>query len=295
MNKKLVLLPALLMLLTSCGGGGGGGTKPTKHDGQSEATAFTAAEAVQACVDLDLQDKQTTTDKYYVKDVVSKIYKDYDAANKNISLTLGSGEQTFVAYQVGKMSGENVVGIEATDPEAELQVGDTVCVYGVFYRYGSTYETPGKKAAGIVSYTFGPEHVTPEHHDEPALVNGTVAQFMADTAGNYKQRYQVTAVVTRWVDGKTDGQKYGNFYISDDNGTTELYVYGATATEGKLVWGTDSYSFSNPQDFLTNATTSQITIGTQVTMILTRCDYTAKDGTVTIEGQGIVTAVVQPN
>ena len=130
MNKKLILLPALLMLLTSCGGGGGGGGKPTKHDGKSIETAFTAAEAIQAGKDLGIEVGQTSEEKYYVKDVVLSIKSAYSASYGNISLNLGTADATFIAFQVGKLVDGEVKKIAETDKEAELQAGDTVCVYG---------------------------------------------------------------------------------------------------------------------------------------------------------------------
>jgi len=123
-------------------------------------------------------------------------------------------------------------------------------------------------------------------YPQPELVKGTIAQFIADTAGNGKQYYEITGEVTAWASGKTDGTKYGNFYLKQDE--AEVYIYGASAT-GALEWDSEKGAFkkfSNPQDFLTNELTSTIVIGSKVTMLVTRCDYNG-----TIEGNGVVTAV----
>lgn len=129
-------------------------------------------------------------------------------------------------------------------------------------------------------------------YPEPVAKKGTIAEFLADDSGNNKVIYEVSGVVTKWVEGKEDGTDYGNFYLSDDGGTTELYVYGATATASALAWQKygNVYKFTNPKDFKTNDVTRTIAIGSQITMNVTRCDYT-KDGVTTKEGNGIVTKV----
>ena len=135
----------------------------------------------------------------------------------------------------------------------------------------------------------------PSVKPEPAMVTGkTIAEFMADASGKFMQLYELTGKITRWSN-KNDGTpnenatKYGNFYLSDDEGTTELLVYGATATASALVWSSadGKYVFTNPQDFLTNEATKDLAIGDEVKIRLTRCDY-IKDESVTIEGCGIV-------
>ena len=129
--------------------------------------------------------------------------------------------------------------------------------------------------------------------DEPALVTGTLAQLFADTAGNYKQKYQVTGYVTNWYNDNTNGTEYGNFYLADtENGSPEYLIYGATSNSGSLTWdgGAGSYQFTNPKDFLTATLTKKITIGSEVTMLLTRADHT-QEGVTTPEAKGIVTAV----
>lgn len=124
---------------------------------------------------------------------------------------------------------------------------------------------------------------------EPKLVTGSIADFVANTDGNGKQLYELTGKVTKWKDAETtDGTKYGNFYMSDDDGVTELYIYGATATASALTWDKQGgvYKFKNPQDFLTNDVTKVIEIGSVVTIKASRCDFNG-----TVEGNGIITKV----
>lgn len=123
---------------------------------------------------------------------------------------------------------------------------------------------------------------------EPEMKTGTIAEFIADTSGNGKQLYEIKGKVTKWVAGNTDGTIYGNFYLSDDDGATELYVYGATASKDALAWNKYGgvYKFTNPKDFLSNSVTGAIKIGDTVKMHVSRCDYKE-----TIEANGIVTKV----
>ena len=79
------------------------------------------------------------------------------------------------------------------------------------------------------------------------------------------------------------------------DGTTDLVIYGCSATATALAWdGAGEYAFSNPQDFLTNEVTKDLKLGTEITMKLIRADYTKNDVT-TIQGTGIITAVKAPD
>ena len=117
----------------------------------------------------------------------------------------------------------------------------------------------------------------------------------------------VTGVITKWASGKTDGTKYGNFYIATEGKKEELYVYGASVasaypysyTSGDTTktvetpWGDNkdgSYKFNNPQAFLDNAESKTITIGTKVTVEGIRCDYNG-----TIEWTGVITSFTLAN
>lgn len=141
-----------------------------------------------------------------------------------------------------------------------------------------------------ISYTSGA--LTPE----PSLVTGQdLSDLYSDTSGNGKQLYEVTGFVTNWASGKSDGTQFGNFYLAETSGgTPEYYVYGATETASALSWNgsTGEYVFTNPKNFLTGTLTSTIAIGDEVTMKLTRCDYT-NNGVTTKETNGIVTNVVK--
>lgn len=125
--------------------------------------------------------------------------------------------------------------------------------------------------------------VTPE----PAVETRTLAQFIAGENTKAKA-YNVTAEIKAFKNGATK-DKYGNMTLTD--GTNDLVVYGATMTATALAWNdADAYVFTNPNDFMTNATSNALNVGDTITMKMIRCDYT-KDGNTTIEGQGIITNI----
>ena len=125
---------------------------------------------------------------------------------------------------------------------------------------------------------------------EPTVETKTLAQFIAGSNTKTKA-YYVTAQIEAFKTGSTK-DKYGNMTLTD--GTNSLVIYGATMTQSALAWNNaNAYVFTNPQDFMTNTTSNSLSIGDVITMKLIRCDYT-NNGTTTIEGQGVITAIGIP-
>lgn len=121
-----------------------------------------------------------------------------------------------------------------------------------------------------------------------AISSATLTSDEVQAETNYLSlvSYTVTGKITAWKKGATDGTKYGNFYIKTDGAkSADLYVYGATATAGKLGYSSTKSKtvLTNPKDFLTNEKTKALAIGSSVTLLVTRCDYNG-----TIEVTGIV-------
>ena len=136
-------------------------------------------------------------------------------------------------------------------------------------------------AADITVLEEGSEWV---EHPEPAVETKTLAEFIAGE--NVKTvAYSVTAQIKAFKTGDTK-DKYGNMTITD--GTNDLVMYGTTATASALAWDVygASYIFTNPQDFLTNGTTKDLTVGTTITLKMIRADYQS-----TKQGTGVITAV----
>jgi hypothetical protein len=121
-----------------------------------------------------------------------------------------------------------------------------------------------------------------------AISSATLTSDEVQAETNYLSlaSYTVTGNITAWKKGATDGTQYGNFYIKTDGAkSADLYVYGATATAGKLGYSSTKSKtvLTNPKDFLTNEKTKALAIGSSVTLLVTRCDYNG-----TIEVTGIV-------
>ena len=255
-----------------------------------------------AVVETTFADFIAATDDDYAKayhfSATIKAFKSGDTKDKYGNMTLTDGTTDLTVYGSTadatklvwngvseKYEFTNPQDFMTTDLTNDSSVGDTVEVKFVRYFHNSKLNAQGI----ILSVTPGE---TPEI-PEPEMVTGKkLSDLFADTAGNGKQLYEVTGVVSAWASGKTDATKYGNFYLKETlDSDTEYYIYGATADATKLVWGTASgvYSFDNPKNFLTNEVTKDVVIGSTLTMRLTRCDY----GT-TLEANGIVVSVVQP-
>lgn len=232
MNKKLFLLPVCMMLLASCT------TKPVTppepaHDGLSEATAWTAAEAVANIDELvsespDKDHKELTIEKYYVKDVIKEVTEGLGSYG-NITFTMGDG--SFTAYRVKKNVNGTATNIQKADPEAELQAGDTVCIYGQLLNFKGTHECDQNSL--IMSYVFGPNHVKPEGDDpiegdpvhagtaaDPytAMDALRVAAKLAQGATTEGVCYISAKVSKIHGESKTYNADYGNktFYVSDN-------------------------------------------------------------------------------
>ena len=174
----------------------------------------------------------------------------------------------------GKYVFNNPKDFLSNELTSTIKIGDTVTLKVVKTNYKGTAQLNAIVVEVVPAQ--GGEVVPPVENEEPAVIeNITIAELIAIAAENeMKQAYTVTATVKAWrYSDSTDGTKYGNLYIQDETG--EILVYGATATESALVWNATAgkYSFSNPQDYLTNATTSAIVIGDTVTLKVVKTSY----------------------
>ena len=228
-----------------------------------------------------LEDGDTTWDKYEIT-----------GYTVNFLGTSGKDENKVYNYMIADYKDETAASkqFEIYGTKTELKFNAKVKVTSRIKNYHGTIETNMLEKVEVLE-----EGVEWTQYKEPTLVEDKgLADLFADEQGNYKQLYKVTGTISKWAGTNTDATKYGNFYLKEAGSEEEYYIYGATANAKALKWEVyaNKYSFTNPQDFLTDANTKDLKIGDTITMKLTRCDYTKtnEDGstTVTKEATGIL-------
>ena len=133
---------------------------------------------------------------------------------------------------------------------------------------------------------------TPSVIKEPSAVEGkTITEFKNDAkafvGGNPVLKYTKVKGKVKAFKSGSNGGAYGNLTITD--GTTDLPLYGMTATATSLTWneGSGKYAFKNPADYMKNDLTASLVIGQDVVVDLVRADDT-KEGVTTIQGSAIL-------
>lgn len=100
-----------------------------------------------------------------------------------------------------------------------------------------------------------------------------------DDETNKKASYKITVIVLGWGKNLTSydavASAHGDMIVSDLEGLNKIVVFGATATISALVWDSTNgkYTYTNKQDFLTNAVTKSINIGDTLELIVIRDSY----------------------
>ena len=235
-----------------------------------QSVGYCATSAANMAAALDGATKQTSENAYYFYGTVGEIY---NTGYCNFYLT-DATTSNVVVYGLYASNGTDRYGSNREIAEIPFKQGDSIILYAKVQNYNGT---PELVSAVLVSYIPAQGGVEPPvENEEPAVIeNITIAELIAIAAENeMKQAYTVTGTVSAWrYSDLTNGGEYGNFYLSD--GTSEILVYGSTVTESALVWNATSgkYTFTNPKDYLANATTSAIAIGDTVTLKVVRTSY----------------------
>ncbi len=231
----------------------------------------------------ELGASKVTPEPMYVQGEVYSATYNSSYSNSEIWLKDSNGSKAFQLYRAVSGTGVDVSSIAA---------GDSVIAYG----YGTYYQ--GTKYE-LTTYSVQPMNPTILVHEaiehpvipEPALVKGkTIAEFLADTSGELKQLYELTGTVIYFKTEDSEPDSYGNLHIVDDEGT-ELFIYGSTEYESALTWNVRSgmYEFSNPRNFIDTPLTSQVRIGSRITVKATLTSYQGNP-----QAYAIVTDVVNP-
>lgn len=239
-------------------------TITTDHEG-TEVDPYSVDDALK--VAGTLTKGNSTTDKYYIKGIVSEI-TELSTSYGNATFKITVDGKTILVFRAKNEGNQNFT---STD---DLYVGDEVVIYGNITNYNGTLEITN-------CYVVSNNKVArPEPIEEPEVVDKTLQEIIdMDDATNKEASYKITVIVLGW--GKsltsydTTANKYGNMIVSDLEGLNKIVVFGATATISALVWDSTNgkYTYTNKQDFLTNAITKSINIGDTLELIVIRDLY----------------------
>lgn len=236
----------------------------TDHEG-TEVDPYSVDDALK--VAGTLTKGNSTTDKYYIKGIVSEI-TELSTSYGNATFKITVDGKTILVFRAKNEGNQNFT---STD---DLYVGDEVVIYGNITNYNGTLEITN-------CYVVSNNKVArPEPIEEPEVVDKTLQEIIdMDYATNKEASYKITVIVLGW--GKsltsydTTANKYGNMIVSDLESLNKIVVFGATATISALVWDSTNgkYTYTNKQDFLTNAITKSINIGDTLELIVIRDSY----------------------
>lgn len=236
----------------------------TDHEG-TEVDPYSVDDALK--VAGTLTKGNSTTDKYYIKGIVSEI-TELSTSYGNATFKITVDGKTILVFRAKNEGNQNFT---STD---DLYVGDEVVIYGNITNYNGTLEITN-------CYVVSNNKVArPEPIEEPEVVDKTLQEIIdMDDATNKEASYKITVIVLGW--GKsltsydTTANKYGNMIVSDLESLNKIVVFGATATISALVWDSTNgkYTYTNKQDFLTNAITKSINIGDTLELIVIRDSY----------------------
>lgn len=236
----------------------------TDHEG-TEVDPYSVDDALK--VAGTLTKGNSTTDKYYIKGIVSEI-TELSTSYGNATFKITVDGKTILVFRAKNEGNQNFT---STD---DLSVGDEVVIYGNITNYNGTLEITN-------CYVVSNNKVArPEPIEEPEVVDKTLQEIIdMDDATNKEASYKITVIVLGWGKSLTSydatANKYGNMIVSDLEGLNKIVVFGATATISALVWDSTNgkYTYTNKQDFLTNAITKSINIGDTLELVVIRDSY----------------------
>ncbi|MDY4015896.1 MAG: InlB B-repeat-containing protein, partial [Bacilli bacterium] len=236
----------------------------TDHEG-TEVDPYSVDDALK--VAGTLTKGNSAADKYYIKGIVSEI-TELSTSYGNATFKITVDGKTILVFRAKNEGNQNFT---STD---DLYVGDEVVIYGNITNYNGTLEITN-------CYVVSNNKVArPEPIEEPEVVDKTLQEIIdMDDATNKETSYKITVIVLGWGKSLTSydaaSNKYGNMIVSDLEGLNKIVVFGATATISALVWDSTNgkYTYTNKQDFLTNAITKSINIGDTLELIVIRDSY----------------------
>lgn len=238
MKRKLLPIAALLVFgMVGCSG-----TDPVNPDNPSGDV--THSEPENAAVTIS--NKTVLQGAWYV------------GSSKTVSVDLTPSANAIKALKDGdlKITSSDPTAFDITGLGLNAKKAGTFTITATFFSKTDTVEVTIREVA-----------------PEPAKVTTTVSNLIDNwstlVATEKGTLFEVEAYITGWQSGKTDGQKYGNFFIGDSvDATKTLYVYGCS-TKMVIEWdGTvPAYKYTQSdaaKDWLTNDLTKNAVIGGKV-------------------------------
>ncbi len=205
-----------------------------------------------------IQSEESKTDPVYVYGASAS--KTWEKTGDDGSVT---EMDTIELLEDGSLKFNNPKDFLTNEATKDLKIGDKVSVMGFRCDYKGTIEL-----TGIVQKYIEPA-------EEPEVVKASVADLLAKTAPESDKLYEITGV---WEN--PNNNKYGGGYLTDPETGDSILVYGSTATATAFAFdgstGVPVYTFTNPQDFLTNETTAALEAGDVVTVKAINAYYAAK-------------------
>ena len=127
--------------------------------------------------------------------------------------------------------------------------------------------------------------ITVNSASEPVAEEKTLNEFKA-LPNNAYRAYSVTAFIKEFNSGATKHSR-GTLTLTDGvNSENDLKVYRSTLSASALVWNGNnaSYSYNDPNDFVSNQRSNNLEVGTEITMKLIRADYNSE-----VQANGVIT------
>ena len=197
----------------------------------TQADPYNPAGAANAVKDLTWTDNTTydATSEVYVKGKISRI------ANKGTFTEGGTyGNASFYISEDGSQAGEfycfRVLYLgnkKFESGQTDIKVGDEVIVYGQLMNYHN--DTPETVAGKAYLYSLNGDTGSDTPPTPPAGETDhgatTVANFLAASEST-TDWYELTGTISNLK----DGDKFGNFDLTDNSGS--VYVYGVLSTKG---------------------------------------------------------------
>lgn len=218
----------------------------------------------------------TTSNRQITIDDIT--WSDYSGTNPSISIDVNSlnlklnvGDQH--TFSASIMNANNVELHWTSTNTSVVSINEITGVATAIAPGTSTI----KVSMSVAEVEYVHETIVTVLYPEPATINSTIADIIANEEGNAKRKFVATVIINGFgTDGNSVADKYGNMVVQDSSTSETLILYGATGGDAtELVWNglTNQYDFTNGQNFLTLNLTKDLKVGDEITIEAIRNDY----------------------